>query len=144
MNKFEQLIEYVINDDEAKARELFHDIVVEKSRAIYEEMMAADEELEEAADEELEEVEMEEGMDPNMEGMGGDMAEDLIDAIETEESGVNMDEDDHDMDEPEHDGLEPFPAFAVGKTLAERAAVARDEGLAELVTCDGVYEGGGQ
>ena len=55
MNKFEQLIEYVINDDEAKARELFHDIVVEKSRTIYEEMMAADEELEEAADEELEE-----------------------------------------------------------------------------------------
>ena len=36
MNKFEQLIEYVINDDEAKARELFHDLVVEKSRAIYE------------------------------------------------------------------------------------------------------------
>ena len=44
MNKFEQLIEYVINDDEAKARELFHDIVVEKSRAIYEEMMQEEEE----------------------------------------------------------------------------------------------------
>ena len=49
-----------------------------------------------------------------------------------------------DLTEPagEHDGLEPFPAFAVWKTLAERAAVARDEGLAELVTCDGVYRGG--
>jgi hypothetical protein len=93
MNKFEQLIEYVINDDEAKARELFHDIVVEKSRAIYEEMMAADEELEE------DEVEMEEGMDPNMEGMGGDQADDLIDDIETEESGVSMDEDEHDMED---------------------------------------------
>ena len=43
MNKFEQLIEYVINDDEAKARELFHDIVVEKSRSIYESMMEAEE-----------------------------------------------------------------------------------------------------
>jgi len=40
MNKnFEQLIEYVINDEQDKARELFHDIVVEKSRQIYEEMM---------------------------------------------------------------------------------------------------------
>ena len=39
MNKFEQLIEYVINDEDARARELFHDIVVEKSRQIYEEMM---------------------------------------------------------------------------------------------------------
>ena len=37
--KFEQLIEYVINDDEQKARELFHEIVVEKSREIYESLM---------------------------------------------------------------------------------------------------------
>ena len=95
MNKFEQLIEYVINDDEAKARELFHDIVVEKSRAIYEEMMAADEELEEAADEEIEEG-TEEELEENM--MGGDMAEDLIDDIETEESGVSMDEDEEEVE----------------------------------------------
>ena len=94
MNKFEQLIEYVINDDEAKARELFHDIVVEKSRTIYEEMMAADEELEEAADEELEEA-----MHDMEEGMGGDQADDLIDDIETEESGVSMEgEDEVEMD----------------------------------------------
>ena len=43
MNRFEQLIEYVINDEEAKARELFHDIVVEKSRQIYENIMAEEE-----------------------------------------------------------------------------------------------------
>ena len=49
-NRFEQLIEYVINDEEAKAKELFHQIVVEKSRAIYEDLMDEDtveEELEE-------------------------------------------------------------------------------------------------
>ena len=100
MNKFEQLIEYVINDDEAKARELFHDIVVEKSRAIYEEMMEAEEEeieegaeeIEEGAEEE-EEEEIEEGM------MGGDQADDLIDDIETEESGVSMEgEEEVEMD----------------------------------------------
>ncbi len=75
MNRFEQLIEYVINDEEAKARELFHDIVVEKSRQIYENIMAeeADEELEEAADEEIEE-----GM------MGGDPSDSLIDDVEME------------------------------------------------------------
>ena len=38
-SKFEQLIEFVINDEEAKAKELFHDIVVEKSREIYESLM---------------------------------------------------------------------------------------------------------
>ena len=95
MNKFEQLIEFVINDESEKARELFHDIVVEKSRTIYEEMMEADEEIEEGADEEIEEgaEEMEEGM------MGGDQADDLIDDIETEESGISMEgEEEVEMD----------------------------------------------
>ena len=93
MNRFEQLIEYVINDEEAKARELFHDIVVEKSRQIYENIMAeeADEELDEGADEELEER-----------MMGGDAADDLIDDVEMEEeSDMNMeaegDEEEMDM-----------------------------------------------
>jgi len=39
MNKFEKLIEYIINDEDQKARDLFHDIVVEKSRDIYESIM---------------------------------------------------------------------------------------------------------
>ena len=89
MNKFEQLIEYVINDDEAKARELFHDIVVEKSRAIYEEMME-EEEQEESVEEAYEEEE--ESIEENM--MGGDDADSLIDDIETEESGISMEDDD--------------------------------------------------
>lgn len=95
MNRFEQLIEYVINDEEAKARELFHDIVVEKSRQIYENIMAEEaedieegqEELDEAADEELDEA-AEEELD---EAMGGDASDDLIDDVEMEEeSDMNM------------------------------------------------------
>ena len=39
MNKFEKLIEYIINDEDQKARDLFHTIVVEKSRDIYESIM---------------------------------------------------------------------------------------------------------
>jgi hypothetical protein len=37
--KFEQLIELIINENEEQARALFHDIVVEKSREIYESIM---------------------------------------------------------------------------------------------------------
>lgn len=94
MNKFEQLIEYVINDDESKARELFHDIVVEKSREIYENLMneeeldeaeESEEELDEAAEEEVEES-LEEG------DMGGDASDDLIDDVETEEQGMMEEE----------------------------------------------------
>ena len=100
MNRFEQLIEYVINDDEQKARELFHDIVVEKSRQIYEDIMAEEaEEIEEGADEELDEMDM-----------GGDASKELIDDVEMEEeSDMNMeaegDESDAEFDdEAEEDG----------------------------------------
>jgi hypothetical protein len=102
MNRFEQLIEYVINDEEAKAKELFHDIVVEKSREIYENLMQeeseeeSEEELDEAKEEELDEAEeeIEEGM------MGGDAADDLIDDVEMEEeSDINMEaEGEEEMD----------------------------------------------
>ena len=59
---FEQLIEFVINDEEDKARELFHDIVVAKSRQIYEEMMD-DEEVVEAAEDDEEMMEADEADD---------------------------------------------------------------------------------
>ena len=114
MNRFEQLIEYVINDEEAKARELFHDIVVAKSREIYENLMQeeAEEDLDEAAEEELDEDSEEEELDEDAEeedldegAMGGDASDDLIDNIEADESqdmSMESEEDeiggDHDMD----------------------------------------------
>ena len=94
-SKFEQLIEYVINDEEAKAKELFHDFVVEKSREIYETLMdEAEEELEEAAEEEVEEE-----LDENFGGMEEDDNQ-LITDVETEEEGINMeDESDAEFDD---------------------------------------------
>ena len=65
MNKFEKLIEYIINDEDQKARELFHDIVVEKSRDIYESIMD-----EESMGEEVH----------------GDQVGDMVDEISHEES----------------------------------------------------------
>ena len=52
-NKFEQLIEFIINDEDEKAKELFHEVVVEKSREIYENLMAEDEVAEEEVIEEV-------------------------------------------------------------------------------------------
>jgi hypothetical protein len=91
MNKFEQLIEYVINDEEQKARALFHDIVVGKSREIYENLMAeeAEEDLDESKDEDLEEGDM-----------GGDAADDLIDDVESEEQDdMSMEAEGDDSEE---------------------------------------------
>lgn len=108
-SKFEQLIEYVINDEEAKAKELFHDIVVEKSREIYENLMDEDQELEEAEsthdqDENAEragrkvarDIEYDDKKDRMDEEdeleemMGGDASDDLIDDVEAEENGMDM------------------------------------------------------
>ena len=81
MNRFEQLIEFVINDEDAKARELFHDIVVEKSRQIYEELMAQEEE------------DLDEGT------MGGDASDELISDVESEEqNNMSMEGEEDDMD----------------------------------------------
>jgi hypothetical protein len=71
--KFEQLIDLVINENEEQARALFHDIVVEKSREIYENMMHD---------------EMDEGMD----GMGGQVGQ-MMDEISAEEQGMTEEED---------------------------------------------------
>jgi len=97
-NRFEQLIEYVINDEEAKAKELFHQIVVEKSRAIYEDLMDEEEkdDLEEdnAMGEEPTEV------DTDMsEGLGGSQAQDMIDDVEMEEQGMSEDDSDVEFDD---------------------------------------------
>jgi len=66
MNKYEQLIEHIINDEEDQARQLFHEIVVEKSRNIYESLM----------DEEYAE-----------EGMRHTPVESLVDEITMDENG---------------------------------------------------------
>lgn len=91
MNRFEQLIEYVINDEEHKAQELFHDIIVEKSRQIYENMMAEEqeEEIEEGL---MDEVDSEEESDMNMEAeehdgddeMGGDAQDEFVNDVEAD------------------------------------------------------------
>ena len=120
MNKFEQLIEYVINDEEQKARELFHDIVVAKSREIYENLMAEEakeeeldeakeEELDEAKEEELDEAaeEMEESEEMEEGAMGGDASDDLIDEVETDEQQDMSMEAENDMGHDMGGGSEP-------------------------------------
>jgi len=80
--KFEQLIDLIINENEEQARALFHDIVVEKSREIYESMMD------------------EEGMDEG--GMHGQVG-DLLDEISAEEEGMTEDEDELAMGDDDED-----------------------------------------
>ena len=105
-SKFEQLIEYVINDEEDKAKELFHDIVVEKSREIYENLMNEEEQDDEEDLDESKEEDDEEDLDEGMDSIGGDASDSLINDVESEEEGMTM-EDDEDAefdDDAEEDG----------------------------------------
>jgi hypothetical protein len=106
-NKFEQLIELFINEDEKKAKELFHDIVVEKSRDIYADLIKEDEvedieeNTEEEAVEESTDEEVEESTDEEVEeDLGGNETEDLINDIESDEEGLaNEEATDEEVDE---------------------------------------------
>ena len=119
-SKFEQLIEYVINDEEQKAKELFHDIVVEKSREIYENLMNEESDAEEddhaerAAKEVKKDIEYDdaedkkERADEGMDDTSGSASQDLMSEVETDEEGMDEDEE-SDVefdDEAEADGEE--------------------------------------
>jgi hypothetical protein len=131
MNRFEQLIEYVINDEDAKARELFHDIVVAKSREIYENLMQeeAEEDLDESAEEELDESEEE---DLEEDAMGGDASDDLIDNIEADE------EQDMSMEGEESDAEFDDGAEEAGDDLTRDMEDMHDEGGGEPASKDDI------
>lgn len=78
MNKYEKLIEHIINDNEQAARALFHEIVVSKSRDIYESLM--------------DEEQMEEEV-------GGNAVNSLVDEISADEEGVQEADDEMGSDE---------------------------------------------
>ena len=84
MNQYEKLIELIINEQEDQARELFHQIVVEKSREIYENL--------------IDENDFEESVHGD-----GNQVEELVKDIEDDQQGLPEAEHDemdmHDMDD---------------------------------------------
>lgn len=92
--KFEKLLDYLVNEEMDKANDLFHQIVVEKSRQIYENMIAeeADEEDEEQQDEAREEDDeeadesVEEGFGEPEGDLGGDSSDDMLGDVDSTDS----------------------------------------------------------
>ena len=82
--KFEQLLDLLVNEDMEGANALFHEIVVEKSRDIYENLIAEEE------DEEMDESSEDEEMDESREE-------------DDEEMDESREEDDEEMDESQEE-----------------------------------------
>lgn len=117
--KFETLIDLIINENEEQARDLFHEIVVEKSREIYENIM----------DEEM--------MDENMGGQVGDLmdeisAEESGDVVETEEVEDEESEEIFDLDD-EGESDEDHHADVGGNEELEDRVVDLEDKIDELM-----------
>jgi len=138
LNKFEEMLERLVNEDKAGAEELFHEIVVEKSRSIYESLLedededdieeATDEDtneddIEEATDEDTNEDDLDEGFDleefeveaddeadPMDAMMGGDAADDMEGDIEMGADDEEGDDDVEDRVEDLEDALDELKA----------------------------------
>ena len=115
VNKFEQLLEYVVNGEQDRAEELFHALVVAKSREIYEnlidEEMEEEEDVEEARDDDEDEDDVEESWnmeasDDDDDSFGGDETDDMASDIEDDEGDQPSDDDDSDMDMGHDEGSE--------------------------------------
>lgn len=76
--RFEQMLEHLINGEQSKAEEVFHDLVVAKSREIYENLLDDDFQVDETTEDDVEE-DVEENFD--LEAVGGDPADAMIDAV---------------------------------------------------------------
>lgn len=149
--KFEQLLDLIVNEESEKANELFHAIVVEKSREIYENLIAEEEdeeEMDESADEEemdesSEEEEMDEGVEEledsySMEaddGFGGGGEGDATDDFGAE-VGADDEEGEEEMgDEEGGEGQEDQAIFDIKNAIAELEAA-----FAELEQAQGSEE----
>lgn len=125
MSKFEKLLDLLVNENKDEAEKLFHEIVVEKSREIYEGILAEDEKSEDdevteteqssdkAEDDEVAETKEEdseeaveeteepaEATEETVEEIGGDQTDDLLSDIEAEAHGMDG------MDMPGEEGDE--------------------------------------
>jgi hypothetical protein len=107
--KFEQLLDFLVNEEMDKANELFHEIVVEKSREIYENLIAEEVEAE---------TEVEEATEENPDDSVEEAAEETDESIEMEDS-FEMEEGDEGDEEPEAGGMEKSDDFHDEVTVAD-------------------------
>ena len=87
--KFEQLLDLIVNEEMDKANELFHEIVVEKSRDIYENLISEEEETE--VEEEVDD-DMDESVDDDMDESADDDMDENVDL----EDSYSMEADDEE------------------------------------------------
>lgn len=108
-SKFEQLLDFLVNEETEKANELFHEIVVEKSREIYENIISEEEDEEE--DESMEESSHDEEEDECMYETSEEDEEETVESMfgeeeEDDDFPVQDQTDDFEDDVVDHDAMD--------------------------------------
>jgi len=112
MNKYEQLIDLIINENTEEASKLFHTIVVEKSREIYESLI----------DEE----------DFN-ETMGGDQVADLVDEVSADEDMQEMHEEEDELADMEDLPVDDEEMIGDEEMMGDEESAASTEEIEDRV-----------
>ena len=139
--KFEEMLEHLVNNDREKAEELFHEIVVEKSRDIYENLLADDVEDKEVEEKMHDKKKMKKD-DEDVEEASKDEDKDVEEASKDEEKDDKDDKDvkeDFDLDEFEVEGDDDIDPMMGGDAADD---MEMDMGDAEGGDMDMDMEGG--
>ena len=109
------MLEHLVNDDSAKAEELFHEYVVAKSREIYEDLIeeeVKDEEVDEASDKDEDESVDEASKDDDAEEDKVDEASDKDEEVDESSKDEEVDEEFEDVaieaDDEDKDEMDPM------------------------------------
>jgi hypothetical protein len=96
--KLEQVLEYLVNEENDKATDLLHEVFVEKAKTIYSELVESDADIEDDITEEAKDED-----EAVEEAIGGDPEERFADNIESDEEEINAEEmfSEEDFDDEE-------------------------------------------
>ena len=107
-DKFQRMLEYLVNEDQAKAEDLFHQIVVEKSRQIYENLLAEEDEEEEKENKKKQEESMYEDDDEDVEESDDEDVDESDEELDEYDTTSYQDANDDDQDQQSgHEGTTP-------------------------------------
>ena len=104
----QQMLEHLVNDDQAKAEELFHEYVVQQSREIYESLIDSEIAEEEEKDEDDEESKKDDDLDEEFEDIaveGDDEDPDMMGGDPTDDLEGDLEMGDDDMAEKSEEEL---------------------------------------
>ena len=131
MSKFEKLLDLLVNEQKDEAEKVFHEIVVEKSRQIYEGILADEEATEDTA-KDAEEVEEASDKDEDAETEAVDEAK-KDDDDEDDKDKEEVDEtSDEEVDEASEETIEEIGGDATDDLISDIEAEAEGDDMADM------------